>query len=93
MICSTLLIQKLIIINVDEIGIDILLDKCAEVRHSFLSNPICTVNSPFNGVLPTQIISSLREVLAEVLIEERSDLFGLCDKFFVLYIGKVHYIF
>lgn len=92
MICSTLLIQKLIIISVDKIGINILLDKCAEVRHSLRTNSIRAVDSPLNGVLPTQIISSLSEVLTEVLIKERSDLLGLGDEFLVLSICQVHFI-
>ena len=92
MICPALFIQKLIVISVDEIGMDILIDKCAEMRHSLSSNSVCAVNGPFNSILPAQEISCLREVLAEVFIKERSDLFGFSDEFMVLYVGKVHYI-
>lgn len=90
MISSTILVQKLIVISVDEICFDVLIDKCTEMWHGFGSNTICAVYSPFDGVLPAQKISCLLEVLTEVFIEERSDLFGLDDEFPMLYIGKVH---
>ena len=60
------------------------------MRHSFGSHTIRAVYGPFDDVLPTQKVSCLREVLAEVFIEERSDLFSLSDEFSVLYIGKVN---
>lgn len=62
------------------------------MRHGFGSHSVRAVYGPLNDVFPAQKISCLREVLAEIFIEERSDLFSLSDEFLMLYIGKVNLI-
>jgi hypothetical protein len=70
MVSSTILIQALIIMSIAEFSLNVVFDKIVEVGHGHGSNSVCAIDSPFNRVLPSQVVSCFLEISAEVLLIE-----------------------
>jgi hypothetical protein len=69
-ISSTIFVQKLIIVCVSQLSYDIFFDKRIEIRHGFGTNSVGAVDSSVNWLFPTEIISSFREIFAEILLKK-----------------------
>ena len=80
-VSSTVFIKEFFICKVDQLSVDILADERIKVRHGCSSNSVRTIDSSVNGILPSQIISSFDEIVAECFPEFSSHFFSILDFF------------